>query len=341
MRDIRNLFVKFDSSTSKNDALNSSEAEKIFFTPTGDIVLNGIDYTNHQDYILASQKGVAGGVASLDEDGKVPDSQIPEDVIRINSSTDKIPSSLLPSYVDDVVEFVLCYAANGNPLGQGRLYRPTVDGTQDGDIILGLTPSDTQYFIPREQASAEQRVSSTELFGTPATNPSPSPRLVDPTKIYYDLLDKKAYCWGSTSADDRSIGWIEVTSNSTARGERGKIYVAPETGKCYRWSGTRFVEIVASPGSSDEITEGNTNLYYTAARAAEKAEKSEMSITPGTGADSDKTTIQLKEGLSATVLTEHMPKAVPSVNGVGGTDGYLDRTDFQLLMSGNVAQRWT
>lgn len=33
--------------------------------------------------------------------------------------------------------------------------------------------------------------------------------------------------------------------------------------------------------------------------------KSEMSVTPGTGADADKTTIQLKNGLTATVLTQH------------------------------------
>lgn len=36
-----------------------------------------------------------------------------------------------------------------------------------------------------------------------------------------------------------------------------------------------------------------------------KAEKSEMSVTPGTGPDADKTTIQLKTGTSATVLTSH------------------------------------
>ena len=33
--------------------------------------------------------------------------------------------------------------------------------------------------------------------------------------------------------------------------------------------------------------------------------KSEMSVTPGTGANADKTTIQLKSGLTATVLTAH------------------------------------
>lgn len=38
---------------------------------------------------------------------------------------------------------------------------------------------------------------------------------------------------------------------------------------------------------------------------AGKAEKSEMTITDGTGADADKTTIQLKNGLSKAVLKEH------------------------------------
>lgn len=36
-----------------------------------------------------------------------------------------------------------------------------------------------------------------------------------------------------------------------------------------------------------------------------KANKSEMSVTPGTDADDDKTTIQLKTGTSTTVLTKH------------------------------------
>lgn len=38
---------------------------------------------------------------------------------------------------------------------------------------------------------------------------------------------------------------------------------------------------------------------------ADKADKSEMSVVPGTGADDDKTTITLKQGTSATVLTAH------------------------------------
>lgn len=36
-----------------------------------------------------------------------------------------------------------------------------------------------------------------------------------------------------------------------------------------------------------------------------KANKNEMSVVPGTGVDADKTTISLKQGMSATVLTTH------------------------------------
>jgi hypothetical protein len=50
-------------------------------------------------------------------------------------------------------------------------------------------------------------------------------------------------------------------------GESGKIYVAIDTSKTYRWSGSVYVEISASPGSTDSLTEGSVNLYFTPARA--------------------------------------------------------------------------
>lgn len=49
-------------------------------------------------------------------------------------------------------------------------------------------------------------------------------------------------------------------------GETGKIYVALDTNKTYRWSGSAYVEISASPGSTDAVPEGSTNLYFTAQR---------------------------------------------------------------------------
>lgn len=50
-------------------------------------------------------------------------------------------------------------------------------------------------------------------------------------------------------------------------GETAKIYVALDTNKTYRWSGSAYVEISPSPGSTDSVTEGSTNLYFTNARA--------------------------------------------------------------------------
>ena len=52
---------------------------------------------------------------------------------------------------------------------------------------------------------------------------------------------------------------VEVANISAApqTGESGKIYVALDTGKCYRWSGTMYVEI----SSSDVVTSSDKNGY--------------------------------------------------------------------------------
>ncbi len=62
---------------------------------------------------------------------------------------------------------------------------------------------------------------------------------------------------------------VEAASfaNLPATGESGKIYVALDTGKTYRWGGSAYVEISAAPGSTDAVVEGSTNLYFTNARA--------------------------------------------------------------------------
>lgn len=49
-------------------------------------------------------------------------------------------------------------------------------------------------------------------------------------------------------------------------GTAGKMYVTLDNSKVYRWSGSAYVEISASPGSTDAVTEGATNLYYTQTR---------------------------------------------------------------------------
>lgn len=51
-----------------------------------------------------------------------------------------------------------------------------------------------------------------------------------------------------------------------ATGSAGLIYVTLDTNRTYRWSGATYIEISASPGSTDAVAEGSVNLYFTAAR---------------------------------------------------------------------------
>jgi len=53
-----------------------------------------------------------------------------------------------------------------------------------------------------------------------------------------------------------------------ATGETGKIYIAIDTNRDYRWSGSVYTQIVASPGTTDNVPEGVTNKYYTDERVA-------------------------------------------------------------------------
>lgn len=61
-------------------------------------------------------------------------------------------------------------------------------------------------------------------------------------------------------------------------GETGKIYICDTpytqngvTSSQFRWSGSAYVAIVASPGSTDSVTEGSTNQYFTVARVLASA----------------------------------------------------------------------
>lgn len=57
-----------------------------------------------------------------------------------------------------------------------------------------------------------------------------------------------------------------------ATGETGKIYIAINQGTAanptrqYRWTGSTYAEINPSPGTTDALAEGSTNLYFAASR---------------------------------------------------------------------------
>ncbi|WP_121812806.1 hypothetical protein [Mucilaginibacter kameinonensis] len=51
-----------------------------------------------------------------------------------------------------------------------------------------------------------------------------------------------------------------------APGEAGKIYITTDNNNEYRWSGSTYIQIVASPGTTDAVPEGSTNKYFTVSR---------------------------------------------------------------------------
>lgn len=101
-----------------------------------------------------------------------------------------------------------------------------------------------------------------------------------------------------------------------ATGTAGIIYVAQDTNKTYRWASTVYVEISASPGSTDAVAEGSTNLYFTQARARQS-----ISVTDSGGDGSlsydNSTGVITYTGPSATDVRAHFSAgtAISIVNG--------------------------
>jgi hypothetical protein len=92
-----------------------------------------------------------------------------------------------------------------------------------------------------------------------------------------------------------------------ATGETSKIYVALDLNKIYRWSGSTYVEIAASPGTTDNVPEGTTNKYF--------------SNTLARGAFSASTGISITEGAISTTITQYTDagaRAAISVTDAGG-----------------------
>ena len=81
---------------------------------------------------------------------------------------------------------------------------------------------------------------------------------------------------------DDVVEYSSYAALTAATGETGKIYVDTTVKKIYRWSGSAYVEISPSPGSTDSVTEGSTNLYYTSARASAAAPVQSVAGKTGT-----------------------------------------------------------
>jgi hypothetical protein len=123
-------------------------------------------------------------------------------------------------------------------------------------------------------------------------------------------------------------------------GVSGKIYVALDTGKTYRWSGSAYTEISASPGSTDAVTEGTTNKYYTDARVR-ACVLTGLADTAGTPAAADSILVafgKIKKGF----FTDHagVGGSVHANAVAGGAAGFMtgaDKTKLDGVAAGATA----
>lgn len=114
-----------------------------------------------------------------------------------------------------------------------------------------------------------------------------------------------------------------------AVGEGGRIYVALDSNKTYRWSGSTYVEISASPGSTDAVPEGAVNQYFTVARVR-AAVLAGLSLAVG-GAISAADTLLAALGKLQKQITDN---AAAAANASNLTSGTVDDARLPAVMSG-------
>lgn len=159
-----------------------------------------------------------------------------------------------------------------------------LSGTYPDPIVIwthGLIVYDAKYLTPDNTATLKNKTWN----GAPVT---------DPYIASSDRWDAKQNAIGFTPENTASknipggyagvdnSGFIPATlipasvddvleyptrSAFPATGVQGKMYVALDTNKIYRWSGSTYIEISPSPGSTDSVPEGSVNLYFIASRA--------------------------------------------------------------------------
>jgi hypothetical protein len=111
-----------------------------------------------------------------------------------------------------------------------------------------------------------------------------------------------------------------------ATGSSGVMYIALDTGKLYRWSGSAYVEIVGSPGSTDAVPEGSSNLYHTTTRARTAAV---LNTLAGSQTDQAPSVSSVKTALNGKSDTSHTHD-LSSLSGVlPATKGGTGRSSYQ------------
>lgn len=163
--------------------------------------------------IPTSQKGAASGVATLDANKKLTASQLPSTVVTTGSDG-KVPTSMLPSFVDDVLEMA----------GMGDITKPSsYASTADDSLEVWFSTTEKAFFAKVDSHfytgwSAKNGYGDYTMYGTIESI------LVKPAagKIYVNRTDNKTYRWsGSAMVEISSSLALGTTSSTAFRGDYG------------------------------------------------------------------------------------------------------------------------
>ena len=254
-----------------------------------------------------AKKGVANGLAELDENGTVPSSQ-------------------LPSYVDDVIEGYY------NP-SDGKFYSsytPTVshdiwtDGTSffDGDTAISTEPSglakDPEPLgVVRKRSNIFYQKVNDDWFKVTAFTDTGF-------TLEETAVESASIIKALNNATDINISYVEYEEGGYSgeiTPENGKVYTDLRTRVTYRWGGTMYV-IIAS-----DLALGTT--HQTAGFGDESRAAYNHSLVRGTGDVSEHN----PHGLSKTDIGL---SEVPNVTTNNQTPTYTEAVEDAELVSGET-----
>lgn len=210
-------------------------------------------------------------------------------------------------------------------------YQETIDDLDDirAGAALGATAlqsyTETDPTVPSwAKQSTKPSYTAQEVGALPSST-------TIPTKVS-DLTNDS----GFTSNTGTITG---ITMNGASKGTSGVVnlgtVITSETALSKgttSGSGNAVTDISVS-GHQITLTKGSTFLT-SHQDISGKADKSEMSVVAGTGANADKTTITLKSGTSATVLTSHQD--ISGKANVSALAGYTPTANFATINGASI-----
>lgn len=244
---------------------------------------------------------------------------------------------------NDKAEKTVTVSAGTGLTGGGDLSANRTIALATSGVTAGSVGSSTQ--IPILEIDQYGRVTD-KSYASISTTPSWSSITDKPTTLSgYGITDAQ-----NTAAKNAANGYAGLDSSGLipsallpsyvddimefadyasfpATGETGKIYVSKDTNKTYRWSGSAYVEISASPGSTDAVTEGSTNLYFTTARARNSVGATQnLSYNATTGVFTGPDLSGYLTTSSAETTYQPKDADLTAIAGLTGTSGLLKKT---------------